>query len=77
MMLYNHMNLESYPLWVSLLTLVAGLALHGRIDGMGQHCFGAMGETGEAFALVLFASVGRWVHLWQKVSKEGHFFYLP
>lgn len=42
-------------LWVSLLTLVAGLVLHRRMGGVSRDDFGAMGEVGEAFALVLFA----------------------
>ena len=43
-------------LWVSLLTLLSGLALHRRMGGVSRDDFAAMAEVGEAFALVLFAS---------------------
>ena len=44
-------------LWVSLLTLVAGLYLHRRFGGLNGDNLGAVGEIGETFAMVLFASL--------------------
>lgn len=44
-------------LWVSLLTLLAGLYLQRRFGGVNRDNFRAIGEIAEAFALVLFATL--------------------